>query len=543
MRRVIRAKVVGAALCLLLMGTAASVMAYSVSLTNGDSGEIVRWPSSTLTYYLHPNCSEDLPTDLCLDTLRESFAAWTGHGCSAMTWNELGLSNNLSLTAIGGGSNGKNELGFIEGSSWTYGAYVLGVTGPIFGFDGYIIEADIAFNGREHTWTTEGQYNSTDVMNVAVHEIGHFFGLNHVLNGYSASDPPTMAPAADPNMATRTPEADDIAGLCFLYAADGHACASDDDCPWVVDQQAMGEVYVGKLACEGGLCGGVSYDLPSGEGQLGETCSQDYDCEEPLFCDKSPFGGGICAQSCSSSLDCPEEYECKGGVCRSESEDGGQLSEGDPCSGQWSCPLPLVCHAGENGSYCRQACASFLPCPDGYECDVSGFFGGCLPLGGGAEFGAPCAAAGDCATGLCEEGVCSDICDIFDGPSACDGILGCMREYPDISSGLCVPRGDGNPGEACERDLACEGLLCHEEICREVCDPTDPNWQCSDDTLLCEVAEGEVGYCPAVTDGSRFMPPQVSSRGDCSTGTPMPWLWGVLLCFGWIIRLRKSRLA
>ena len=46
--------------------------------------------------------------------------------------------------------------------------------------DGVIIEADISFNGHSCTWSTNGAEGTGDVESVAVHELGHVFGIGHL---------------------------------------------------------------------------------------------------------------------------------------------------------------------------------------------------------------------------------------------------------------------------------------------------------------------------------------------------------------------------
>ena len=43
---------------------------------------------------------------------------------------------------------------------------------------GQIIEADIAFNGLHHQWTTGEPINAVDVKSVVLHEVGHWFGIH-----------------------------------------------------------------------------------------------------------------------------------------------------------------------------------------------------------------------------------------------------------------------------------------------------------------------------------------------------------------------------
>ena len=95
----------------------APARASSVSLVSGDSGPVVQWFTSALEFYLHPACSDDLPVDACLDEVRASFGQWLGSGCSDVSFTDLGYSNNLGLLPVGGPSNGRNELGWVERGS------------------------------------------------------------------------------------------------------------------------------------------------------------------------------------------------------------------------------------------------------------------------------------------------------------------------------------------------------------------------------------------------------------------------------------------
>ena len=173
--------------------------AFAVSLAKQTTGAVVYWPSPKMGFWLHPACSADLPTPQCLDEVRKSFQTWAASTCTAATFADLGYSDSLKLTAIGYNTDGKNQVAWIENSAWVMGKYVLGVTSPVFYSDGTIIEADIALNGYLRTWAMTGKVNSIDVRNVMVHEIGHYFGLQHALGGYAPENPPTMAPTADPS--------------------------------------------------------------------------------------------------------------------------------------------------------------------------------------------------------------------------------------------------------------------------------------------------------------------------------------------------------
>lgn len=525
---------------LLLGGSSSPALAYSVSLAGGTTGDIVKWPTDNLTYYLHQSCSADLPSSACLDELRASFAAWSSVGCTGITFQELGLSSGLKLTAIGYSTNDMNELAFIENSQWPYGTYTLGVTSPVFWQDGTVIEADIAFNGYLQSWSMSGQSYTTDVMNVAVHEIGHFFGLQHVLGGYSTGDPPTMAPTADPFMASRTPNADDQKGVCFLAPALAYSCSSDDDCPFVVDDYADGqEYYVGQIPCESGWCGGSSQQPPSGDGQLGDTCVHDNDCASPMFCQPLGDGSGVCTTQCqTASPNCPAGFECVAysnqpslGVCLEDQGGTGDPKKevGEPCESSYDCET-MLCVAESGGAFCRQQCTSASQCPDGQTCmSLSGVsFGACFeaeepPPSGGKDIGESCESGAECESGLCAgDGysfTCTEPCQDQDD---CPAGYQC---YPlDGGGGGCFKTEGKDVGDSCSLAADCLSGKCvsiggSPYFCTDVCASTADcpcGMQCisTTDGLYC--GPGEKVAC--VPDGASCAADSECSSGLCADG-------------------------
>ena len=488
---------------------------YAVTMSQGDSGGILKWDHLTVPYVLHPACSEDLDSATCLGELRASFAVWTAP-CAGLVFQEGDPSSNLQLTSLGGATNGKNELAFIESQSWAYGNYVLGVTGPVFSpSTGTIHEADIAFNGLHHKWTVGSMgFATVDVRNVAVHEIGHFFGLQHVLHGYDAADPPSMIPTADQGLKTQTPEADDLAGLCFLYPADSHACTSDADCPYILDQGNQGEFYHGILACTEGLCGGISTVIPGGD--VGETCLGDADCADGLRC-----VSGTCTTPCTTDADCPPPSICSGSTCHNPTSSGpSHQDELTPCGNHFDClsggfdlsNLGICVPAGD-GSYCRQVCQQDAECFGCLSCQLGAqvaFFGdvyGCIPTDGCAEAGELCTGDAECATGTCLDQGCVEACTVL-GDDPCPDDEACARFDDTTLEGICAPKGALEDESECTRDDLCASLMCIGGVCKTPCnqDTSDP---CGD---LCEVGEGPFGLCAPEPE------PPKGGGGGCALG-------------------------
>ena len=440
-----------------------------------QGGEPVRWKKTSISYYVHQAGSADISNGSDLSAVHAGWDSWQAMPCGFLTFEDKGLISEKKIMVVGYGTNGKNEVAFIEDNQWTHGSFVLGLTSTSMFSGGSIIEADIGFNGLHHTWSTTGQANAVDILAVATHEQGHAVGLQHALSWPTTSNPPIMAPSTDGSIGNNTPTDNDQVGFCFLYP-NNYVCASDDDCPMVVEKGPQGEYYSGQITCQGGQCGGFSNQVPVGTKELGEECATDYDCiDELAFCQAVSGSGGYCAVQCDdpANNDCPEGLECMGyqnsskGVCLPPGGGGGTKQVGEPCQGGQECEsLLCVSSPGSNGGICQQGCTpgNDATCPSGQTCSpLSGAgLGVCIDgaASGSKAAGEACANPTECISGLCVGSgsgyICMDSCT----PAADDCALGFSCVTLSNGSGACVPSGGGQLGDECEFNNDCQGDAC-----------------------------------------------------------------------------------
>ncbi len=511
---------------LLTMMWPATALPYAVSLTGQSTGEVVRWFKSNVPYHLHPSCSTDLPASTCLSECKASFESWLGKSCSTLKMSYAGQSTNLKLVAVGYNANGKNEVAWIENSAWQYGKYVLGVTSPYFFTTdpqkGHITEADIAMNGYLQTWSTSGKSYSTDVRNVLVHEIGHFFGLQHNLYP-NVNNPETMAPTADPFMKSRTPEADDVAGLCYLYPATGKtSCSSNDDCPYIIVDTNQGEKYGGVIPCNSGSCGGQTAQVAPEAKKLGDGCAGSDDCASPMYCQPMSGSQAVCSKDCNpSAKNCPGGFSCvpfqndpNKGACIKGGGPSPSKDLGQSCKSSNECKSQLCVNEG-NGQFCRQPCGSDGKCPSGQKCSLFAGknYGACFPDQGNQppalkDNGESCQSSTECKSDLCVGGGQSGSCVQDCGPAKpCASGYACVK----ISGGggVCFKAGQKKLGDACEDSLSCAGGLCAASGGKYICSqPCSASNKCPPD-FTCYPLSGGGGGC--------FKAP--SKKGDGQTCT------------------------
>jgi MYXO-CTERM domain-containing protein len=254
-----------AAATLLLVASAPPAGAYVRTETQPGSGIYLFWGPRGHNFQIDALGTPDVPGTSAFDAIRKSFATWGSAPCSDLVFPEVlpleqgdrrigyfpgSLNRNLILfrTQRCDAAVPANDPCLSQGGCsnkydcWDRGGAVIATTVTTFSVStGQIFDADIEINdapnanGKFTFTTVDGPMCapgapvvncvSIDVQNTVTHEAGHTLGLAH------STDPiATMAASAPAGeIAKRTLEADDLAGICAIYPRGAQTATSIGD--------------------------------------------------------------------------------------------------------------------------------------------------------------------------------------------------------------------------------------------------------------------------------------------------------------------------
>lgn len=168
-----------------------SVTAFAYVRTMSDSGVPLFWSSASPALRFNPTNSSGLADNRATDLLRAAFSSWNAAGAN------VGFSLNASsANPIVSGYDGMNAVYFTSRGSRKLGWGVIAVTEVLYYVgSGQIVEMDMAFNDDNYTFTDvigdtgkagPGGRTKIYLQDVATHEAGHAYGVDHSLVGRSS---------------------------------------------------------------------------------------------------------------------------------------------------------------------------------------------------------------------------------------------------------------------------------------------------------------------------------------------------------------------
>ncbi|MFT7582240.1 MAG: hypothetical protein ACI9MR_003922 [Myxococcota bacterium] len=202
----------------LAAGSATDATAYDWKTTT--DGEPLRWFVSEITFEVGDVAPMGVDSDALPGLFEEAFAEWAKAPCRLPTVTYVGRSMATRPTTPEFVSETTDNVmvvlvGNADWASTMRPNSEIAIT--LLAHDkvsGQIVDADIAFNAARHTFSTElpTPAGSVDLQSVILHEVGHFFGMDH-----SSVGDAVMLANYSTGGARRTLTQDDLDGLCALY--------------------------------------------------------------------------------------------------------------------------------------------------------------------------------------------------------------------------------------------------------------------------------------------------------------------------------------
>ena len=250
-----------------LLLASSPAFAYVRSTSGPTGGICLWWHAHGHSFQIDAQGTPDVASDAAFAAIRKSFLTWSGAGCSDLTFQDDGLSQDPKrVIGYFPGQSNSNLIVFRTLSCaqvvpagdpcltsggcgntydcWDHGDAAIAVTTTTdVRTTGQIQDADTEFNdaphsdGQRFTFTTvdsppcstpaQTGCVSFDIQNTMTHEAGHSLGLAHSTD--QAATMYAFAPSGETSK--RALGTDDLQGICAIYPRNAKTvtCAGDPD--------------------------------------------------------------------------------------------------------------------------------------------------------------------------------------------------------------------------------------------------------------------------------------------------------------------------
>ncbi len=363
-----------------------------------------------IKYSINELGSADISGDAEFTAINDAITKWTEVNCGSY-YVDLKVEYLGKTSERVGYFDGKNTIDFVENKNeWPpeAGANAIAFTLPSIREDGIIVEVDIRFNGVNYTWGTTGGYSRMDVETIALHELGHFFGLADLYDNYSCYTIEAVMCGYGGGGTKRVLTQDDKDGICYLYDPNKYyACNRSSDCKdglvckAYVNLEGKTTTYCLEPYCvPANLNDPYCNDLRNTKAvdmgfKCGDVNNTPLNKGDDIFCkNRMCLSSGVCSGVCVDDKDCPQNMKCQEITIKIDENIDATLK---------ACNTPVGCKSNR-GCTSDKACTIFRA--------GNALVSVCNNYIGQGDAGAACLVDTDCKTGLCYQNYCSSFCTI-----------------------------------------------------------------------------------------------------------------------------------